>query len=90
MTLICYQLSTSKKWRAYERCSVDLPLDWSRKRKLIAVFELFAYLSCQLLEQEKVFQRLNEITNNEIRRLAEQVGINFILQRILIYNRPSN
>jgi hypothetical protein len=28
MTLICYQLATSQKLKAYECCSADMSLDW--------------------------------------------------------------
>lgn len=63
MTLVCYQLSTSRKWKAYECGSAEIPLVWSKRKFLLGALEMFAYLYHELLEQEKVY---DEITNEAL------------------------
>jgi hypothetical protein len=62
MTLICYQLATSQKWKAYECCSADMPLEWTKRKSLLPVLEMFGFLYYQMLEQEQIFQRLADET----------------------------
>ncbi|CAO3616782.1 unnamed protein product [Mucor hiemalis] len=74
MTLVCYQLPTSRKWKAYGCGSAEIQLVWSKQKFLLGALEMFAYLYHELLEQEKVN---DEITNEalELKSLDGQIRV---------------
>ncbi|EIE83249.1 hypothetical protein RO3G_07954 [Rhizopus delemar RA 99-880] len=60
MTVIQYSLKDCKRWRALECGSTLLPMVYEERRQLIQVYEVFAFIYLDLLEQRKVFERLED------------------------------
>ncbi|GAN11535.1 hypothetical protein MAM1_0668d11100 [Mucor ambiguus] len=54
MSLICYQLKNGQKWSCHECLDAEMPLQWSKRSLLLPVWEMFAFLHEELIEQGKV------------------------------------
>jgi hypothetical protein len=54
MSLICYQLKNGQKWSCHECFDAEMPLQWSKRSLLLPVWEMFAFLHEELIEQGKV------------------------------------